>query len=60
MIIPPSAITPRSATNPKGELKASSAGTTPIKPSGAVKKTIVTREKLCSCRRSADATFPNR
>ena len=59
MIMPPSAITPSSATKPKGAWKASRAGTTPIRPSGAVRKTMPTRRKLCSCTISTPSVTRN-
>ncbi len=49
MIIPASAIWPRSATKPKGAPKTLSASDEPMTPSGAVISTIASREKLCSC-----------
>ena len=49
MIMPPSAMMPRIATKPSGAWNTSSAGTTPIRPSGAVSTTIHMREKSCSC-----------
>ena len=48
MIIPISAISPRSATNPNGAPKRLSASDAPMIPSGAVRSTIPTRAKLCS------------
>ena len=49
MIMPLSAMTPRMATKPSGAWNSSSAATTPISPSGAVRNTIDISEKLCSC-----------
>ncbi|MNV73458.1 hypothetical protein D3C71_1666090 [compost metagenome] len=49
MIMPPSAMMPSIATKPSGDWNTSSAGTTPIRPSGAVSTTIHMREKFCSC-----------
>ena len=49
MIMPISAITPSSATKPKGRFSSSSAAATPAMPSGAVRKTSTERLKLCSC-----------
>jgi len=49
MIIPHSAVTPRIATKPSGAWKMSSAATTPMSPSGAVRNTMNMREKLWSC-----------
>ena len=49
MIMPQSAVMPRIATKPSGAWNMSSAATTPISPSGAVRNTMNIREKLCSC-----------
>src|SRR4249919_1603578 len=49
MIMPDSAMTPRIATKPSGAWHTSNAATTPIRPSGAVRNTIVISEKLWSC-----------
>ena len=49
MIMPTSAITPSSATNPNGRSSSSSAAATPAMPKGPVRKTSIAREKLCSC-----------
>ena len=46
MMMPNMAITPSMATKPKGWPNSSSVATTPIRPSGAVSTTIMTREKL--------------
>ena len=49
MIMPASAMTPSSATKPKGWRNTSSANATPMTPSGAVSTTMKVREKLFSC-----------
>jgi hypothetical protein len=49
MIIPASAMTPRSATKPNGAPATRSAATAPIAPSGAVSSTSASLEKLRSC-----------
>ncbi|MCY1348444.1 hypothetical protein D9M69_345910 [compost metagenome] len=48
MIIPARAMVPSMATKPKGFWKISRNRVTPISPSGAVRNTIATREKLRS------------
>jgi len=48
MIIPNSAMVPSIATKPNGLWNSSSASATPTRPSGAVRTTMITREKLRS------------
>ncbi|MDT4843091.1 hypothetical protein FQZ97_770110 [compost metagenome] len=48
-IMPISAITPSSATKPKGRFSSSSAAATPAMPIGPVMNTSSERLKLCSC-----------
>ena len=48
MIMPASAIRPSSATKPNGWLATFSPSEAPMMPSGAVRNTRISREKLCS------------
>ena len=48
MIMPASAINPSSATKPNGWLATFSPNDAPMMPSGAVRNTSSSREKLCS------------
>ena len=48
MIMPASAISPSSATKPNGWLAMFSPSEAPMMPSGAVRNTRISREKLCS------------
>ena len=58
-IMPMSAITPSSATKPKGRPNTSNAAATPAIPSGPVRNTSIARLKLCSCNISSVKVMNN-